>query len=84
VKEVCRLPLEPFISEEDFKNFGIETYGAGDQFDGALVFSPHKAFKEISLTKLQAMMHEKPILIDIKGLYDREEATLTGFFYQTL
>ncbi|MBD3249191.1 nucleotide sugar dehydrogenase [Candidatus Woesearchaeota archaeon] len=76
--------MDPLITEEDINSFGIEKYDKDEKFDVALVFSPHDAFKELTLDKLKDMMHENPVLIDVKGFYDKQEAEEKGFYYKTL
>jgi hypothetical protein len=44
----------------------------------------HDAFKDVSLSELKGMMNNDPILIDIRGMFDREEAERMGFCYRGL
>ncbi|MBD3355262.1 nucleotide sugar dehydrogenase, partial [Candidatus Woesearchaeota archaeon] len=74
---------DPLISEQDIKKFGIEQFKEEDEFDAVVVFSPHDIFKETTLDRLKEMMPEKPILIDVKGFYNKEQAEKKGFYYKT-
>ncbi|GAH73518.1 unnamed protein product, partial [marine sediment metagenome] len=44
----------------------------------------HGAFRGITLDQLKAIASVEPILIDIQGFFDREEAQGKGFYYNTL
>jgi len=44
----------------------------------------HDAFKAITLDKLKNIMNATPILIDIRGVFDAEEARGIGFFYKSV
>jgi UDP-N-acetyl-D-galactosamine dehydrogenase len=75
---------DPLISEEEIKRFGIQSYKEGDRFDAVIICSPHDIFKEMTLDKLKELMPDKPILIDIKGFYNKEKAEEKGFYYKIL
>ncbi len=75
---------DPVISKQEIQNFGIKPFKGEDKFDAVVVFSPHDIFKEVTLDKLKKMMPEKPILIDVKGFYDKKLAQEKGFYYKTL
>jgi len=44
----------------------------------------HDAFKAITLDKLKNIMNATPILIDVRGVFDAEEARGIGFFYKSV
>ncbi len=44
----------------------------------------HKVFREISLDELKKNMNRNPILIDVRGIFDEDEAKKKGFYYKTL
>jgi len=79
---------DPLISVEDarkeFKVDNINFRNSPLKFDAVVIFSPHRQFKDISLSELYAKMNGDPVLIDIKGLYDRQAAEQAGFVYRTL
>lgn len=67
----------------NIEEFNIEKHKEDNTYDAVLVFSPHKVFKELTLKRLKQLM-PTPILIDIKGFYNKEEAIKEGFYYRTL
>lgn len=68
--------------EEVLREYGIEL-GKIDlthQVDSLLVAVEHNQFKELKLTELRSVCRtEKPVLADIKSLYDRHQAVEVGF-----
>jgi hypothetical protein len=44
----------------------------------------HDAFREITLENLKTIMNNEPILIDVRGTFDVEEAKGARFYYETL
>ncbi|MBT7929633.1 hypothetical protein HN682_06940, partial [Candidatus Peregrinibacteria bacterium] len=49
--------------------------------DGIILVTAHDEFKEISLEQLKEVCVSDPVLVDIKGLYDRKNARDLGFSY---
>ena len=52
--------------------------------DGVILTVAHKAFQKVSVDKLKAIMSDRPVLIDVRGFFDRQEAAEKGFYYRTL
>jgi len=44
----------------------------------------HKAFEKVTLEMLKSKMNSAPILIDVRGFFNKEEAERKGFYYRTL
>jgi UDP-N-acetyl-D-mannosaminuronate dehydrogenase len=67
------------------KEFGIKSYDFSEKtnFDAVILAVPHKQFREIGLKKLKEIM-AKPILIDIKNFYKKEDAIREGIIYRSL
>jgi len=67
------------------KRFNIEMTKLEDidKLDAVIVAVPHKVFKDLTLDKLKSYM-DQPILIDLKGFYDRKEAEKAGFIVDNL
>jgi len=38
----------------------------------------------MTVAKLEGIMNDKPVLIDVRGLFDSKEAAEKGFCYRTL
>ena len=81
---------DPYILKADArKNFGIEFVDSlvhleGITFDAIVITVAHKAFQKLKLTDLARMQNKNPVLIDVRGLYNGDEAKQAGFIYKTL
>jgi len=78
---------DPLISLEEVKSFGvkaIERLGGEIKFDCVIITVAHEQFKEITLSRLKELMAEKPVLIDVRGIFDCEKAKKFGFYYRRL
>jgi UDPglucose 6-dehydrogenase/UDP-N-acetyl-D-galactosamine dehydrogenase len=79
---------DPYIKEDTRKDFNIEFIDSiGDQeikFDTVIITVAHEAFMKLKLIDLVRIQTMNPIIIDIRRLYDQEEAEKMGFIYRTL
>lgn len=57
---------------------------AVENFDGLLLTTAHDRFTSLDLDTLSDRMNELPVLVDVTGTYDHEEATDHGFIYRGL
>ena len=55
-----------------------------NRVDAIILAAPHDVFKDISLHELKKVMNDKPILIDVKRLYDSADAEKAGYYYLAL
>ena len=93
VKELKEFGVEvygydPLLSGGETLLFGIGFevggYGFGVEADCTIVTVAHAEFKRMKLEELAGMMSDNPVLIDVRGVFDREEAKRKGFYYKTL
>ncbi len=79
------LGYDPLLTDIE-GNFGIKMVTALGEVtvDGAIVTVAHHVFREITLDELKAAMRDRPVLIDVRGLFNGEEAEAKGFCYRTL
>ncbi len=83
---------DPLLNDIE-QEFGIKPYPLSlithnaspiTPVDAIILAVAHDAFKEITLDKLAGIMNTNPILIDVRGVFDAEQAKETGFYYETL
>lgn len=48
-----------------------------------IVAVAHEGFSKITLDTTKKLTGNNPILIDVRRVYDGEEATMKGFYYKT-
>ena len=90
VKELKELGIEvygydPLLSREEIGGFGVNVL---DEFnvimDCVIVAVAHDEFKKIGLEDVSKFMNNKPIIVDVRGMFDEEEAKEKGFYYRRL
>jgi UDP-N-acetyl-D-galactosamine dehydrogenase len=90
VKELKEFGVEaygddPLLSKEEIEGFGVK---ALDNFnvkmDGVIVAVAHDEFKKMGLEDIGKFMNAKPVIIDVRGMFDGEEAKRKGFYYRRL
>ncbi|KAF5060289.1 UDP-N-acetyl-D-glucosamine 6-dehydrogenase [anaerobic digester metagenome] len=72
--------------EEVLKEYNVdlkEDY-ANNTYDAIVIAVAHDQFKKISLSKIEEISSEKPILIDIKRLFDETDVINRGICYWSL
>jgi UDP-N-acetyl-D-galactosamine dehydrogenase len=76
---------DPFLNKEEISNFGVIALDNLDniQFDCVIITVVHDVFKKIELDDLKAIMDNKPIIIDVRGMY-RKVAEKKDVIYRTL
>ena len=76
---------DPLLSKEEIEAFGVN---ALDDFnvimDCVIVAVAHDEFKKIELEDVSKFMNNKPIIVDVWGMFDGEEAKEKGFYYRRL
>jgi len=69
---------------EEYFGFNNSLLNDVPKVDVVIVFSPHQVFAGISLADIKSMMADRPILIDIKRFYDKNQAKDLGIIYKHL
>ena len=90
VKELKEFGVEaygydPLLSKEKIKRFGVKALDNLDvKMDGVIVAVAHDEFKKMKLEDVSKFMNNKPIIVDVRGMFEGEEAKRKGFYYKTL
>ena len=86
---------DSLLSKEGIEDFGVKaldfSFSTGFLFskkkkckvDCIIVAVAHDEFKQMELEDLKRVMNGIPVLIDVRGIFDREEAKRKGFYYTT-
>ena len=51
------------------------------KMDGVIVAVAHDEFKKMGLEDIGKFMNDKPVLIDVRGMFDEAAAKGKGFYY---
>jgi len=78
--------FDPLLGREEIEAFGIDAAEdiKGMGADCVVMAVSHDAFKDITLGALKGVMNSDPILIDIRGMFGRDDAERMGFCYRGL
>ena len=83
--EVDLYGYDPLLSLNQINEFNIK---AVDElvikFDCIIITVAHDEFKKMTLDDIKKFMNEKPVLIDVRGMFDKKLAIENGFNYKTL
>ena len=83
--EINLYGYDPLLTKEQIENYGVK---AIDDFnikvDCVIITVAHDDFKKMTLDSLKKLMNGNPVLIDIRRIFDRDEANKRGFHYKTL
>ena len=52
--------------------------------DCVIMAVAHDEFKKTELDDIKKFMNDKPVLVDVRGMFDEEEAKEKGFYYRRL
>ena len=76
---------DPLLSKEEIEAFGVKSSAnLCVKVDCVIVAVAHDEFKEIALDDLKKTMNDEPALIDVRGMFDEEEAKRKGFYNRRL
>ena len=76
---------DPLLRKEDIAEFGMEALdGLGVKVDAVIIAVAHDEFKKIDLEDIKKFMNDKPVLIDVRGMFDVKNVERGGFCYRRL
>jgi UDPglucose 6-dehydrogenase/UDP-N-acetyl-D-galactosamine dehydrogenase len=90
VKELKEFGVEaygydPLLSKEEIGGFGVNALdNLNAKMDGVIVAVAHDEFKKMKLGEIKKFMNDKPVLIDVRGMFDEAAAKGKEFYYRGL
>ena len=78
---------DPLLSKEEIEGFGVnslDNLNVKLKMDGVSVAVAHDEFKKMKLENVKKFMNNKPIIVDVRGIFNGEEAKRKGFYYRGL
>jgi len=78
---------DPLLSDAMIEGFGVKALDDRDaKVDCVIVTVAHDEFKEMGLSDMARFMAmgETPVLVDVRGMFDRAEAEQRGIYYRRL
>ena len=76
---------DPLIDKREIENFNIKALDTRDVIvDCVIMTVGHDVFKNITLEDLKKFITNRPVLIDVRGLFDKSDAIRNEFIYHVL
>jgi len=77
---------DPLLSKKEIEKFGVKYFEmTGNIKVGCVIVTvAHDEFKKMSLEDVKGLMNERPVMVDVRRVFDRDEAKKKGFYYKTL
>lgn len=74
--------LEDGGAEFDVKT--VKNWQTARKYDAVIITVAHDEFRKIILSDLKKVMNGSPVLIDVRQMFNKDEAEKAGFYYKTL
>ncbi|MGB7531723.1 MAG: nucleotide sugar dehydrogenase [Halobacteriota archaeon] len=90
VKELKEFGIDVYgydslLSREEIEGFGVKALDEMNvKVDCVVVAVAHDEFKKMKLEDVKKFMNDAPVLIDVRSMFDGEEAKKKGFYYKAL
>ena len=78
---------DPLLSKEKIEGFGVNALDDLDvklKIDCVIVAVAHDEFKKMGFEDIGKFMNAKPVLIDVRGMFDGKAAKGKAFYYRWL
>jgi UDPglucose 6-dehydrogenase/UDP-N-acetyl-D-galactosamine dehydrogenase len=76
---------DPLLRSEEIEQLGVKALKEfNEKVDCVIVAVAHNEFKQMKLEDLVRMMNDKPVLIDVRGMFEGGTAEGIGFYYRRL
>jgi UDP-N-acetyl-D-mannosaminuronate dehydrogenase len=74
---------DPLLDRGEIEGFGVRAF-EDEKMDGVIVAVAHEEFRRMGMEDVRGFMGDKPVLVDVRGMFDAREAEGKGFCYRTL
>jgi len=76
---------DPHLSMDEVEEVGVKALNELNiRGDCVIIAVAHDEFKKMKLEDIKKFMNDAPVLIDVRGMFDGEEAKKKGFYYSRL
>ena len=76
---------DPLLTDETIRKFGATPLRQLDKkVDAVIIAVAHSVFRKMSVHEIRSLMNGNPVLVDVRGMVDRDEAEKTGILYRKL
>ena len=76
---------DPLLSLGQINEFNVKAVDdLSIKFDCVIISVAHDEFKKMTLDGIKKFMNENPVLVDVRGMFEKDVAIKNGFNYKTL
>jgi UDPglucose 6-dehydrogenase/UDP-N-acetyl-D-galactosamine dehydrogenase len=76
---------DPLLPDSVIRHFGAKPLPKLDKkMDAVIIAVAHAPFKRMSVPEIRSLMNGKPVLVDVRGMVDRDAAEKNGIYYRKL
>jgi len=75
---------DPYLSEEEIESFDVKTTSTVKGFDCLIITVAHDPFKDMEISEMIVETEGKPVIVDVRGMLDRDEVEEKDICYKTL
>lgn len=76
---------DPLLPDSVIAHFGTKPLPKLDRkMDAVIIAVAHQKFKQMSVKDIRLLMNDHPVLIDVRGMVDKNQAEKTGMYYKKL
>jgi UDPglucose 6-dehydrogenase/UDP-N-acetyl-D-galactosamine dehydrogenase len=76
---------DPLLPDSVVKHFGaIPLPKLDKKMDAVIIAVAHSKFRKMAVEEFRELMKNQPVLIDVRGMVDRDAALKAGIYYRTL
>jgi UDP-N-acetyl-D-galactosamine dehydrogenase len=76
---------DPLLPDEVIRHFGAKPLPKpGRKMDAVIIAVAHRQFTRMSVKDIRLLMNDHPVLIDVRGMIDKNQAEKSGMYYKKL
>jgi len=76
---------DPLLTASEIKHFGaIPLQKLDRKMDAVIIAVAHRQFRKMKVEDILSLMNDHPVLIDVRGMLDRDLAAKKGMYYRKL
>ncbi|MEA1957386.1 MAG: nucleotide sugar dehydrogenase [Euryarchaeota archaeon] len=76
---------DPLLTKEEIEEFSAKALDELNvKVDCVVVTAAHDEFKKMTLEDVKCFTNDKPVLVDVRGMFEEEDARKKGFYYRRL
>jgi UDP-N-acetyl-D-galactosamine dehydrogenase len=76
---------DPLLPDDVIRHFGAKPLPKlNKKMDAVIIAAAHRQFTQMPVKDIRSMMNDHPVLIDVRGMIDKDQAEKSGMYYKKL